>query len=132
MNCARALGTMAAVLDIIPTTNREKLSRVDAGTAQFDYMLATLVFDLVKKNAMLHKALREFALQADPDITRQYVDDIRAIEELDQDYEALAHLTESQMLRSISETMADHMTLAEMVVRWDDEESAHMAGGQAS
>lgn len=119
MTCERALGTMAMLFDIIPTLDRPKLERVEAGTAEFDYMLATLVFDLAKKNAMLHKALRRFALHADPEITAQYLNDIRTLETLDQDYEALAHETEAQLLRSVSESVDDHRALAEMLERWD-------------
>lgn len=128
MTCERALGTMAMLWDIIPTLDRPKLARVAAGTPEFDYMLATLVFDLVKKNAMLHKALREFALHADPEAARQYLDDIRRCDELGQDYEALARETEEQMLRTISESMDDHRTLAEMVERWNTPESGAETG----
>jgi len=118
-SCARGLGNMAMIFDIIPTLYRPKLARVEAGTPEFDYMLATLVFDLVKKNAMLHMALREYTLHADPGLTRQYLDDVRALEPLGQDYQALAHETESQMLRSVEACVADHRALAEMVERWN-------------
>ncbi|MDP2956172.1 MAG: hypothetical protein Q8N53_07110 [Longimicrobiales bacterium] len=123
-SCERALGNMAMLFDIIPTIHRPKLERVEAGTPAFDYMLATLVFDLAKKNAMLHKALREYSLHADPALTRQYLDDVRALEPLGQDYEALAHATERQMLRSVAECVADHRALGEMLERWNSEDSS--------
>ena len=118
----RALGNMAMLFDIIPTIARPKLARVQAGTPEFDYMLATLIFDLAKKNAMLHKALREYSLHADPALTRQYLDDVRALQGLEQDYEALARATETQLLRSVAECAADHRTLGEMLERWNPED----------
>ncbi len=67
---------------------------------------------------MLHKALREFALHVDPEVTREYLGDLRRMDALGQDYEALAREPEQQMLRAITESMDDHRTLAEMAERW--------------
>jgi hypothetical protein len=117
----RALGNLAMWFDIIPTFDRPKLAEVEAGTAEFDYMLATILFDLVKKNALLHKALREFALHADPELTARYLADVQEYSAYEQDYASLAPLVEQKMLDAISEGLEDHMTLAKMVARFDGE-----------
>jgi hypothetical protein len=119
----RALGDIAMWFDIIPTWFRRKLRRdeegVEAGTAEFDYMLATILFDVVKKNALMHKALRQFALHADPALTQRYLADLHEYEELGQDYEQLAYLAEEKMLEAIEESFDDHLDLAEMVLRFN-------------
>lgn len=122
-----ALGNLAFIIDIIPTRGRPKLGTVEPGTPEFDYMLATLVFDMAKKNAWMHKALRKFALHADPDVAREVLADVRAMEEHGQDYEALAHATERRMLEAINEVVDDHVRLGEVVVRWDEGTSPESA-----
>jgi hypothetical protein len=116
-------GDLAMGFDIIPTFFRPKLARVEAGTAEFDYMLATILFDLVKKNALIHKALRKYILHADPDLTRRVLADVRSLEPLEQDYQALAQATESLMLQAIEEVADDHILLGDIVDRWDQEPS---------
>jgi hypothetical protein len=120
-DCNREFGDMAMIFDIIMTRARPKLSVVEAGTAEFDYMLAALVFDLARKNALLHKALRKHLLHADPDVAREVLSAVERSEELGQDYEALARLSEELMLRAVGEVVDDHLELARTVVRWDEE-----------
>lgn len=119
------LGDLAMIFDIIPTFERSKLEAVEPGTPEFDYMLATLVFDLVKKNALAHKVLRGFLLHADPEVTRVVLKDIRDLEDMGQDYEALARATEKRMLEVVGEIAHDHVQIAEILTRWhgDDGES---------
>lgn len=118
MSVERTLGTMAILFDIIPTFTRPKLEEVEAGTPAFDYMLATLVFDLVRKQAYLHEALREYALHADPEVAGRFLREVEELEAYDQDYEALAPRTEELMLDAIEDTKDDHLALAKMLVRW--------------
>jgi hypothetical protein len=125
-SCCSALGDLAMIFDIIPTVYRSKLDVVEAGTADFDYMLAAILFDVVKKNALAHKALRGYLLHADPDLTRRVLDDVRSLEEFGQDYEALAHATEERMLEAVGEVADDHVELADLLLRWQD------GGGGAS
>ncbi|MEQ8330008.1 MAG: hypothetical protein RH859_06015 [Longimicrobiales bacterium] len=117
---SQALGNLAMIFDIIPTRNRPKLSEVQAGTPEFDYMLASIVFDMAKKNALAHMALRRFILHADPELTRRILHDMDALEALGQDYGALAEATEASMLEAVGESYEDHLRLGRMVVRWAD------------
>ena len=125
---AKALGNLAMLWDIIPTRHRPKLGAVEAGTPEFDYMLATLVFDLIKKNALAVKALRSYLLHADPELTRIVLHDVRALEPLGQDYEALAHATHERMLEAVAEVTDDHLQLGEMVLRWHGGETPGSSG----
>ena len=122
------LADLAIIFDITPTGARPKMAEVQAGTAEFDYMLATLVFDLVKKQALAHKVLRKYVLHADPALTRRILADVDAYEPLGQDYKQLAEATEARMLAALSEVVDDHIDLARVVTRWDDE----AAGGAAT
>jgi hypothetical protein len=117
----QCFASLAVVYDITPTGARPKLAEVEAGTPEFDYMLATLVFDLVKKQALAHKVLRKFVLHADPEITRRVLADHDAYEPMGQDYKRLAEATEERMLAAIDEVLEDHVDLARVVVRWADE-----------
>jgi hypothetical protein len=114
----KTLGNLAMIWDIMPTRLRPKLGVVEAGTPEFDYMLAAIVFDLVKKNALAVKLLRSYLLHADPEITRSVLEDVRALEPLEQDYEALAHATHERMLAVVAEVLDDHIQLGDMVLRW--------------
>ncbi|HUP51679.1 MAG TPA: hypothetical protein VM198_04340 [Longimicrobiales bacterium] len=123
-DCSRHFGDVAMIVDIIITRARPKLSAVEAGTAEFDYMLAALVFDLARKNALLHKALRKHLLHADPDLTREVLSAVDQFEALGQDYQALARTSEELMLRAVDEVLDDHMQMGRTVVRWDEESGA--------
>lgn len=126
-----ALGNMAVLFDLIPTLFRSKLGAVEPGTPEFDLMLAALLFDIVKKRALAHRALRKYMLHADPELTRQILADMRetAHAEEAQDYSALAETTHEQMLRVLREVAGDHRELAEIVERWSmgPEEEAGMS-----
>jgi hypothetical protein len=93
----------------------------EPGTRAFDLMLATLVFDLVRKSVYLHRALRAYLLHADPELTARCMDEARQIDDAaeDQDYEALAVLTHDLMIQALRDTPADdHKTIGEIVERW--------------
>lgn len=114
------LGNLALLFDLIPTFFRSKLNAVEPGTAEFDLMLATILFDVVKKRALAHRVLRRYMLHADPDLTREILSDLREMAEAEeaQDYAALAETTHDQMLRVLHDVVHDHRELAEMVERW--------------
>ena len=119
----RALGDLAMIFDIIPTVHRPKMAPdgpVDPGTPEFDLMLATIVFDLAKKQALAHKALRSYLLHADPELTERIIRDVRELEPYDQDYATLARLTEAKMLEAVEEVAEDHIELAMILARWAD------------
>lgn len=119
------LGDLGMIFDITPTWARSKLGTVEPGTPEFDYMLATLVFDLVKKNALAHKVLRGFLLHADPEVTRVVLKDIRDQQDMGQDYEALARATEKRMLEVVGEVADDHVQIAELLTRWHGDHDDH-------
>ncbi len=115
-----ALGNLAVLFDLIPTIFRPKLSAVEPGTPEFDLMLAAILFDIVKKRALAHRALRKYMLHADPELTREILADMRETADAEeaQDYATLAEITHEQMLRVLREVADDHRELAEMVERW--------------
>lgn len=119
-----ALGNLALLFDITPTRGRSKLNPVEPGTPEFDQMLATIVFDLVKKRALAHRYLRQYMLHADPELTRRVLEEVRELEAAegdgeDPDYGALMVVAHDQMIRALREVVEDHRALAETVERWD-------------
>ncbi|RMH18873.1 MAG: hypothetical protein D6701_05655 [Gemmatimonadetes bacterium] len=108
---------VAMFMDIIPTRARPKLARVEAGTAEFDYMLAALLFDLLRKSVYLHRALRDACLGADPTLTQRNLREIRQLDALGQDYQAIAYAAEEMLLAAVADTADDHLTMAELVCR---------------
>lgn len=115
-------GTLALLYDIIPTREREKTNPVEPGTPEFDMMLATLLFDVIKKRVLAHKYLSRYMLHADPEVTRRVLADMRELEVAEgdteePDYATLMPIAHRKMIEALQEVVEDHRHLAELVER---------------
>jgi hypothetical protein len=119
MSMERALGTLSLVSDIIPTGGQDKLHHSQPGTAGFDLMLATLLFDVARRMIYIHEATRPYALHADPEIAARYHAEVLELRALGQDYAALAERTHELLLDTIRRNIDDNVALLEMVQRFN-------------
>ena len=90
---------------------------VRPGTDEGFYMLATYCFDLQRKMEYLYKVTRAFALQGDPALARQLLEDERQINGGKLSWKERALRAEARMLELQEEIGAEHRQLVKRVAR---------------
>lgn len=116
----KALGTLCFIEDRPITRRRPKLKEVmDDGELDLHravWMTLAFCFDLVRRLEYSYLALRPFGEFADPKIVSRMSEENRRLDELGQDYHALAEALEEMIITLAEETVDDHDALRDQIL----------------
>ena len=103
-----AIGNIAVISEKSTTGSSAKLDSVKVGAPESYFMLAAFCFDLSRKVNYLFRGTRDFALEADPELAQQLLEDNDAINEPGLTWEERARRAEAIMARSVQELGEEH------------------------